>query len=324
VAGAFSPSTVQTNRQLNETVGGLKLLNANTNQVSAYQLRTFVETWAEPVLEQLSLLERAYETDDVILALAGAKAELVKKFGIKAITDDLLSMDITMNISISGVGNVSPQEQINNFIRAMEALRRCSSDGTLEKYGLDVHEVIAELFGKLGHKDGKRFFNTGDTDPRLYSAMQTIEQLQQQLAQKVNPSSSRRRCARSTRRSATCRPRSATSRRRRGEDRPHRVRRRPDRADARGGPAARPADRRRAATGGLPAARRRQPARWETSRWPVRRRGRSRTRRRASSSLPGGAALQRATRAQHAGQPEDARHPGTGADAGIETVRSPG
>jgi hypothetical protein len=47
----------------------------------------------------------------------------VKKFGIKAITEDLLSMDITMNISISGVGNVSPQEQINNFIRAMEALR---------------------------------------------------------------------------------------------------------------------------------------------------------------------------------------------------------
>ncbi len=187
VAGTFSPSTVQSNRRLNETVGGMKLLNANTNQVGAYQLRTFVETWAEPVLEQLGLLERAYETDDVILALCGAKAQLVKRFGIQAITDDLLNMDTAMSISVSGVGNLSPQEQVNNFIRAMEALRGLLQDNVLQRYGLDVGEVIAELFGKLGHKDGKRFFDTGDVDPRLHAAMSTIDELQQQLAQKVSP-----------------------------------------------------------------------------------------------------------------------------------------
>ena len=66
-------------------------------------------------------------------------------------------------------------------------LREVLADGMLERYGLDVSEVIKELFGKLGYKDGDRFFNTEEEDPRLTNARAVIEQLQQELAQKVSP-----------------------------------------------------------------------------------------------------------------------------------------
>lgn len=186
VAGAFSTASVSSNRQLNETVGGMNMLSTNSNQVSSYQLRTFVETWAEPVLAQLVLLEQYYETDAVVLALAGRAAGIMQKFGVDEVTDEMLMQELTTNVNV-GIGATSPQEQINNFMMGMAKLREILADGLLERYGLDVAEVIKELFGKLGYKDGDRFFNTEEQDPRLTAAQKTVEQLQQQLAQKTNP-----------------------------------------------------------------------------------------------------------------------------------------
>jgi hypothetical protein len=74
VVGTFSQSSVQSNRNLNETVGGMNLISAGANKTENYQLRTWIETWVEPVLNQVVLLEQEYETDQVILALAGRKA----------------------------------------------------------------------------------------------------------------------------------------------------------------------------------------------------------------------------------------------------------
>lgn len=186
IAGSFSPSSIQANRKLNETVGGMTMLNTNANQVGNYQLRTFVETWVEPVLRQLILLEQHYETDTILLALAGKSAALFDKFGVSTIDDDLLMEEVNLNVNV-GIGSTNPNEQINNFMGAMKNLREILADGDLQKYGLDVAEVIKELFGKLGYKDGARFFNTDDQDPRLVAAQATIDQLQQQLSQKVSP-----------------------------------------------------------------------------------------------------------------------------------------
>lgn len=186
IAGAFSQSSVGSNRKLNETVGGMNLLTTNANQVSSYQLRTFVETWVEPVLEQLVLLEQHYETDTVLLAMAGKKANLVQRFGIDGVTDELLMQELTTNVNV-GIGSTTPQDQINSFMSAMNNLRTILADGLLEKYGLDVGEVIKELFGKLGYKDGGRFFDTEAEDPQLTSAKQMIQQLQQELSQKKDP-----------------------------------------------------------------------------------------------------------------------------------------
>lgn len=186
VAGSFSQSSVQSNRNLNETVGGMNLLTTNANQVGTYQLLTFVETWVEPVLRQLMLLEKYYETDEVVLALAGKKAQLLQKMPTQPSMDDLLMQELSLNVNI-GRTSTNPQEQINMFMLAMNNLRNLLADGLLEKYGLKVEEVIKEMFGKLGYRDGGRFFNAENEDPALTAAKATIAELEQQLSQKTSP-----------------------------------------------------------------------------------------------------------------------------------------
>jgi hypothetical protein len=210
VSGQFSPSSVQSNRSLNETVGGMKLLNVNTNQVSAYQLKTWIETWVEPVLRQVAMLEAHYETDEVVMQLAADSAELQKHYmldgngqvvdiqrnettgatvdgiPLNVITDDLMHESVSIRVDV-GLGATNPAEKVNNFLTAMRSLKELLQDGILERYGMKVGEIISELFGNLGYRDGKRFFQDGDVDPALAAAQATIQQLQQELSQKVSP-----------------------------------------------------------------------------------------------------------------------------------------
>lgn len=190
VAGAFSPSSIQSNRKLNETVGGMQLLNTNTNQVSAYQLRTWIETWVEPVLRQLLVLEREYETDEKILSIAAKRSGFLKALEQAGVDptigmDAVMAVDCTLDVNV-GMTSTSPQEQINAFMTAMNSLRAILAEGVLEKYGLDVREVVKELFGKLGYRDGTRFFS-GEEDPRLTAAKSTIQELMDQLDRKISP-----------------------------------------------------------------------------------------------------------------------------------------
>lgn len=182
MAGAFSGSSVASNRKLNETVGGMELISGNSDQVSDYQLRTITETWVEPVLRQVIILEQAFETNEMILRLAGKQAGLT----FEQVTDDLIMLDTILNVGV-GVGSVNPQKQVERFAFGMKTLAALTPD-YLKK--IKPEEVVKELFGKLGYKDGMRFFDAGDdegVDPRLTQAMETIQQLQQALAMKNPP-----------------------------------------------------------------------------------------------------------------------------------------
>lgn len=77
LAGVFSGSSVMANRQLNETVGGMRMLNGSANALTEFDLRVWVETWCEPVLRQMANLIRFYESDERIMAIAGEKAGLL-------------------------------------------------------------------------------------------------------------------------------------------------------------------------------------------------------------------------------------------------------
>jgi hypothetical protein len=185
ISGAFSSSSVQSNRRLNETVGGMNLLTSNANQVSGYQLKTFVETFVEPGLRLLMALERAYETDADILSRAAQRADIAGKHGLDLIPDDLLGQAMTLSVNV-GMGATNPADKINRFMTGMGQLRGLVQDGVLEKYGLNIREVIKELFGHLGYADGSRFFDQSD-DPRLLAMRQELQQLRQALDQKVPP-----------------------------------------------------------------------------------------------------------------------------------------
>lgn len=181
--GNFSQSSVSTNRKLNETVGGMSMLLSGANQMTEYGLRVLSKTWIEPVLRQLTRLEQYYETDTVVLALAAEKAELFQKYGVNAVTDELLQQELTTKVNV-GMGATNPQMKLGRFLTAMDSLSKIAAT---PPPGADISEIGKEIFGLLGYDDGARFGfgkKQGEEDPRLAQAMQLVAQLQQAIESK--------------------------------------------------------------------------------------------------------------------------------------------
>lgn len=175
LAGSFSNATVQANRRLNETVGGMEMLSSGANQISEYQLKTFNETWVEPVLRQLVDLEMIYESDPELLDFAA------QSLGVDQVDEWMFSGKYNLNVNV-GTGASDPQNQVKNFFYGLQTL---AGINPVLIQNINTEEVIKEVFGKLGYKDGKRFFNT-DTNPEVEALQQQIQQLQAEIGKK-NP-----------------------------------------------------------------------------------------------------------------------------------------
>ena len=180
VAGSFSQSSIQGNAQLSDKLGGMQILTDDANQISAYELKTFAETWVVPVLDQLVALEQHYESDQTILRLAGKKAD------VPGIDDALMMMPVSVSVNV-GVGAVTPQRRLNNLIFGLKSIKDLLVDQTLTNAGLDIEEVCEEILSKCGYDTGARFFKWGDQDPQVAQLQQQLQQLKQQLAAKQDP-----------------------------------------------------------------------------------------------------------------------------------------
>ena len=169
--GNFSTSTVQGARSLNETVGGMSLMASNSGTVTEYVLRTFSETWVERTLKQLLRLEQYYETDTVILELAGdAAAQINQQY--QGSVDDLLKYEVLLKVNV-GISATDPLRKVQNLVSGIQML------GELPGFAesLNVPEVVKEVFGQLGYKDGERFVNM-EEDPQIAQLNAQLEEMQ--------------------------------------------------------------------------------------------------------------------------------------------------
>ena len=180
VAGQFSNSSVRENRALNETVGGMNRIAANADQVAAYRLKTFVETWVEPVLRQVVELQTYYEDDPEIVASA-----LIKS-GATMIDDSLFTAEHTLSVNV-GMGTTSPMEKAEVLLYGLTSIKTLLADGVLQRHGMKVQEVTKEVFAMLGWRDGSRFFAFSDDDPTVAWFQEEIQNLQSQLDAKMPP-----------------------------------------------------------------------------------------------------------------------------------------
>jgi len=175
LAGTFSSSSVASNRKLNETVGGMNLLTDDANEVREYEVRIFAETWVEPVMRQLVRLHQYYENDAVVLAIAGERAQLWQKFNVNTITDELLEQELTVRVNV-GLGSTNPRQRVEQFLYGMSAIGQLNPM-ILQK--IKGEEVVAEVFGALGYRDGKRFFeNLNEESPMVQQLQQQLQELQ--------------------------------------------------------------------------------------------------------------------------------------------------
>jgi hypothetical protein len=177
ISGGFSPSSVQTNRSMNETVGGMEMISNAGNMLQDLDLRTFIETWAEGVLAQTVKMIQVYETDETIIALAGKKAQLYQRFGINTVTDDLLQQELTVRINV-GIGATNPREKVEKFVGAAKAITEMFGPQIMMM--ANAEEFIKEIFGSLGYRDGQRFFNFQGQDPKVKMLMNMLQEMQKE------------------------------------------------------------------------------------------------------------------------------------------------
>lgn len=175
LAGVFSTSSVQQSRQMNETVGGMRLMSGAANSVSEFDLRIWVETWVEPVMRQLLHLVKHYETDERIVLIAGQKGRVLDQYGYQPTTADFDYADVTLRVNV-GVGAADPMQRIAKLKMAMDTLAPMVP--IMEKQGITpkMDAFIEEVMGSAGFKDGRRFFEFGEVpeqqqNPELQKVM---------------------------------------------------------------------------------------------------------------------------------------------------------
>ena len=181
LAGTFSQSSISSNRTLNETVGGMQLLQGNTNTLTEYQLRIFVETWVEPVVKQVVLMVQGYEDEETIFNVTGMK---LKK--------EQLSPPVKVRVS-AGFGATDPARKVQKMMLGLETLAKINPQVLQEA---DYGEIVSEVFGALGFRDGLRFFPSlakdkqeQQPDPQMQQYIETKQAEQQgkaQIAEKNN------------------------------------------------------------------------------------------------------------------------------------------
>lgn len=184
LVGGFNASSVQSNRQLNETVGGMNLLSSQANQITEYQIRTFVETWMKKAIGKMLTLNKAHMTDRKMIALAGKRAGLMKEYNnsVDELAHYLMDQDLLMNIAV-GMGATNPATRCERLMLVVNNLTRVSPDAQSR---LNFNEIAKEMFGSVGYDNGARFINGGydEEDPRIAQMQQQIQALQQQLQAK--------------------------------------------------------------------------------------------------------------------------------------------
>lgn len=184
--GTFSPSTVQSNRSMNETVGGMNLMSNGANAIQEYTMRTFIESWLEPVLRTLVKLEQLFETDSTILALAAEKAglreELEQAYGGADVLEKYIQQDLTVSVNV-GMGNTNPQQKIERLMMAVKTTAEMPAIAAQ----INWREVTKEVYGFAGYGDGERFLMSEEQSQQgpqpEAQADQAKMQMQMQVAQ---------------------------------------------------------------------------------------------------------------------------------------------
>lgn len=183
--GNFSQTSVQTNRKLNETVGGMQLLAGAANAIGEYDLRVFAETWVERVMRQIAHLEQRYEDDEKVLAIAANDARLVKMLGgqiTPAIMDRLLAEDVLITANV-GIGATDPAQRLGQLRAAVEMTALVF--GEEARMWVKPEEMLDEIWGRSGFRNGRKFFDIQDgqmpTDPRVPQLEEALQQTRAEL-----------------------------------------------------------------------------------------------------------------------------------------------
>jgi hypothetical protein len=165
LVGGFGQASIKAGGKQMDRSGSMDVLQGAAGAVQDYGIKIFFETWMQPVLRQLVRLEQMYETDPVLLAVAGKKAQLWEKFGMSEPTDELLQQNLNVSINV-GIGNTDPTKRVQKLVFGVTQVVQLPDMQRRVK----STELADEIFGALGYKDSSRFFMN---DQELAAHMKT-------------------------------------------------------------------------------------------------------------------------------------------------------
>lgn len=187
--GNFSAAQVMADHGVNGPARNMQLLNQSSGTLVEYLLKTYVETFVQPLLRQIMMLEQEYETDQTIIAVAATQAKLFEKYGVNEATDQLLDQELELNVNV-GMGATDPQMRLNKLTVALNTYTSvAAATQKIPGLSLNMSEIGKEIFGAVGFSDGTRFLTTDNPEVsllqgRLNQAMMVIQQLNQKLQDK--------------------------------------------------------------------------------------------------------------------------------------------
>lgn len=175
LVGNFNPMQLHQPGAVRESGASIRMLQGPASEMTEYMLQTFAITFVVEVIRQLVLLEQHYETDEVVLSIAGQKAKILQKFGVDEITDELLSQELTTEVNV-GMGSTDRTQMLQRFLYAVSQFALLAKQPPV---GVNLAEVWKEIMALSGYQDGDRFQTQGNAE------MQKLEQLNKQLTQMV-------------------------------------------------------------------------------------------------------------------------------------------
>jgi len=178
LAGNFSPQTIQTSKQPGgaETWRGMQMLNSNANVSLEHQLRIFTDTFVVPLLRGIIQLEVKYETDDMVMALVGKQANLMR-YGVDAMTDEMLKADLVVKCNV-GMNATDPTTKMGKLTAVIGTLQNIMKMPSSRMF--DMKELSKEMFANAGYGDGMRFINQ-EQDPNMIQIQQENQMLKMKL-----------------------------------------------------------------------------------------------------------------------------------------------
>lgn len=159
LTGTFSGASVQNNRSLNETATGMQMLSDGANQLQEFDIRTWVETWVQPTLQLALWTVQKYETDPVIVSIAGRRAESFPRWGESFEMPDAKSLwDTTLKLKVDvGLGATSPFQRVQTLQYGLSAIAPF-----IDPMSFKSEEIVKTVMGAIGQADGSRFVKTPD------------------------------------------------------------------------------------------------------------------------------------------------------------------
>jgi hypothetical protein len=176
LAGTSSQSSIAANHNINERVGNTQMMKEDSNQLTEMNIRTFAETWVEPTLQQVMELERALESDEVVLAIVGQRSNMAPEMVFR-----MMDMPVRVTVNV-GFGATNPQRRLQKVAMAFSTLAQINPNLLARA---DERELASEVLGAVGFKSVERFFphlaSEGNEDPQTKQLMEENQQLKAML-----------------------------------------------------------------------------------------------------------------------------------------------